>query len=278
MDRPQPRAPLTDRFPALRRLERSERSRRIPYIQQLGATDCGPACLAMALGYHGKEVTLDEVRRITGSGRDGSNALTMLEAGRWFGLRGRGIRLEIDDLEYLPAGSILHWEFKHFVVFDKIGKRGVDIVDPAMGRRRVSLDQFRRSFTGVALELEPSEDFQAGGKRAKGTWRHHWRLIEHSGLLSRVLVTSILIQVLALALPLLVGLLVDRVVPRGDHHLLMVLGAGLLMVVVFRFLTSAVRAHLVLSLQTHLDTQMTLDSIDHLLILPSRFFHVQLAC
>ncbi|MGH9869343.1 MAG: peptidase domain-containing ABC transporter [Candidatus Polarisedimenticolia bacterium] len=276
MDSPERASSLSERFPALKRLERAERRRRIPFVQQLSATDCGPACLAMVLGYHGKGVALEEVRSIVGSGRDGANALSLLEAGRWFGLRGRGIRLEAEDLEFLQPGAILHWDFKHFVVFDRLRKGRLDIVDPAAGRRQVSLEQFRRSFTGVALELEPSEEFQPGrGRRAQGTWRHHRRLIEHSGLLSRVVVISVLIQILAMALPLMVGVLVDRVVPRSDHHLLAVLGAGLLMVVVFRFLASCVRAHLVLSLQTHLDSKMTLDFMDHLVSLPYAFFHLR---
>ena len=63
---------LLDRFPAMRRLVRGER--RIPFVHQLSATECGAACLAMVLGYHGKEVRLEELRESTGSGRDGATA------------------------------------------------------------------------------------------------------------------------------------------------------------------------------------------------------------
>src|SRR5215813_7111113 len=134
MARPAPDARLTERFPVLRRLEQSQGGGKIPFLQQLSATDCGPACLAMVLGYFGKDLTLDEVRQVVGANRDGSNALALLEAGRWFGLRGRGVRIEVQDLEYLQPGAILHWEFKHFVVFDRVHGDAVEIVDPAMGR------------------------------------------------------------------------------------------------------------------------------------------------
>jgi len=263
---------LTERFPALERLQPQGRARRIPFIQQLAATDCGAASLAMVLAYFGKEVPLEQVRQVTGTDRDGSDALSILEAARWYGLRGRGIRLEVEDLEYLEPGAILHWDFNHFVVFEKLHKGGVDLVDPAYGRRRVSMEQFRRSFTGVALTLEPSESFQpAKGERLK-TWRYLGRLLEHRPLLSRILTVSVLIQVFALAVPVLTGVLVDRVVPRADYHLLTVLSVGLLSIVMFRFLSSILRAHLLLSLQTHLDTQMTLDFIDHLVDLPFAYF------
>ena len=50
---------LPNRYPALRRLGETLRGRRIPWIRQLTGTECGAACLAMVLGYHGKQVRLD---------------------------------------------------------------------------------------------------------------------------------------------------------------------------------------------------------------------------
>ncbi len=263
---------LTDHFPALAGLQSPGGARRIPYIQQLAATDCGAACLAMVLAFFGKKVPLDQVREVIGTSRSGADALSILEAARWYGLRGRGIRLETDDIGYLDPGAILHWEFNHFVVFERQCSGGVDIVDPGFGRRHISIQQFHRSFTGVALTLEPSENFQPTRGESRKTWRYLGRLLEHRQLLSRILMVSVLIQVFALAVPVLTGVLVDRVVPRADYHLLTVLSIGLLSIVVFRFLSSVLRAHLLLSLQTHLDTQMTLDFIDHLVDLPFAYF------
>src|SRR5581483_10490678 len=68
---------LVDRFPALRRLGRNRR--RIPFIQQLSESECGAACLAMVLEYHGKQVSLEEVRETCAVNRDGVNARTLLE-------------------------------------------------------------------------------------------------------------------------------------------------------------------------------------------------------
>src|SRR5262249_43551186 len=111
------RAGVAERFPALRRLGLNlNRTRRIPFIQQLSDTECGAACLAMVLGYFGKEVSLEEVRDVCGGGRDGMNALSILNGGNLLGLRGRGVKVDVEQLELLEAGTILHWEFQHFVV------------------------------------------------------------------------------------------------------------------------------------------------------------------
>src|SRR5438132_357116 len=80
------------------------RQRSIPYIQQMSAGDCGAACLAMVLGYHGRAARLSELRDLMALDRDEASALALLNAADWYGLRGRGVKMDIADLEYLDAG------------------------------------------------------------------------------------------------------------------------------------------------------------------------------
>jgi ABC-type bacteriocin/lantibiotic exporter with double-glycine peptidase domain len=263
---------LVERFPALRKLAAQDTTRRIPFIQQLSATECGAACLAMVLASYGKHVPLSDVRDMTSAQRDGVSARTLLQAARHYGLRGRGVRVELEALPYLDKGTILHWEFAHFVVFERWRKDGVEIVDPACGRRWVSMEQFSHSFTGVALTFEPADDFQPVADRRHVVWRYVQHIVGHSGLVVRLGVLSLLLQLFALAVPMLTGMLVDRVIPHGDAQLLSVLGIGLLAMVVFHGLASLIRSHLLLYLRTHLDSQMTLGFLEHLISLPYAFF------
>jgi len=263
---------LLERFPALHRLGSHRRAQRIPYIQQVTATDCGAASLAMVLAYHGKFLRLEEVRDVVGVDRNGATAMELLNAAHFYGLRGRGVKIEVEELEYLDPGSILHWEFGHFVVFAGLRRDGVEILDPAFGKRCVPREQFRRSFTGVALLLEPGDGFEPEGARQGHLWRYLKQVVGHSNRFSRLLMTSIVLQLFALGTPALTSALVDRVVPRGDYHLLQVLGVGLLSIVAFNFLATLLRAHLLLHLRTYLDARMTLGFCEHLVDLPYAFF------
>jgi len=260
-------------FPSLEKLARSRRGQKVPFVQQLEATDCGAACLAMVLGHLGRDVGLDEVREAAGtSGRDGTDASAIVRAAEWYGLRSRGLALDIDHLRYLPPGTILHWEFNHFVVFDRLSKKGVEIVDPGMGTRVVPLAKFSESFTGVALVFEPSDEFEP---KRRGRGRLGWYMTQLAGqrhVLTRVFVTSILLRVFALALPLVTAVIVDRVVPRADTNLLLVVAIGLGGLLVFQMITTLVRSHLLLQLRTNLDTRLTLGFVDYLSRLPFDFF------
>jgi len=276
--RSQPRAPtpatvrLLGAFPALRRLGRDLGGREIPFVQQVTVTDCGAACLAMALGLHGREVSLDEVRTAMAVGRDGVSAHLLLETAAFYQLRGRGVRIDIEDLEHLPRGSILHWNLSHYVVFDRVDGQVVRIVDPAFGPRSVPRDEAGRCFTGVALTLERGDDFVRSGPKESPIRRHLRAIFAGTSDWRRVVVLSVLLQLLSLVLPMVEGRLIDRVVPRDDLHLLGVLCAGLATILVFHFLASVSRAQIMLQLRTRFDATMTFGFIDHLLRLPYAFF------
>ncbi len=246
--------------------------RTIPFIRQMEYADCGAACLAMVLGYFGKRVDLRELRDMTAAGRDGVTALSLVNAARAYGLRVRAVRADLADLQYLPRGSILHWEFSHFVVFERTTRKGIRVVDPARGRRVVSMADLRHAYTGVAILCEPSDGFDRARSRVKGTWRYLRPMLRQSRNMVRVVATSLIIRLAALGLPLLTLLVVDEIVPRNDHHLLVVLAAGVGMVIGYNFLSAFLRANLLLELQTRFDMGLTMGFIDHLVKLPYSFF------
>lgn len=257
-------------FPSLARLGRFKR--RVPFVAQAQSADCGAACLAMVLAYHGQHVELAVLRELAGIGRDGVSAGTVIEAAEHFGLRGRGLRVEVEDLAYVPAASILHWNFSHFVVFERVAARGVSIVDPAAGRRFVPWKQFRRSFTGVVLTFDAPTNVVRSRRERRPVKVYLEHLRRHSRSVWRVLFSSVILRLFALALPLLIGLIVDRVVPRGDRDFLLLVASGVGVLLVFQFLFSLIRSHMMLELRTQLDTQMTLGFLDHLTSLPYAFF------
>ncbi len=249
--------------------------RRVPYVQQLALADCGAACLTMTLRWFGRHTTLDEVRDTIGASRDGVSAWSLIRAAEKFGLRAEAVRLELPDVEYLPAGSILHWRLSHFVVFERVRRGGVDLVDPDGGPRFCPTEEFSRAFTGVAIVCEPGEAFVPGDRTGSPLARHARRVLAHRGVLARVVLASLILQALALALPVATGLVVDRVVPRADVPLLGLLAMGFAVVTAFTFFATYVRAHLLLTLRANLDLRMTATFLEHLLKLPFGFFQAR---
>jgi ABC-type bacteriocin/lantibiotic exporter with double-glycine peptidase domain len=250
-------------------------SKRLRFVPQTAAADCGSACLAMTLALHGRQVALDDVRRVTGLSRHGVDAQRLAAAAELFGLRARGVQLRTpEDLAFLDPGSILHWEFRHFVVFERAEKKGAWVLDPAVGRVFVPRAELDRALTGVALVFEPGPDFERGRGDARPSvlGRYVKRVLQHDGALTRAILLSILVQLFALAVPVLTGLLIDRVLPKGDRQLYWILAAGAATLVAFSALANFIRAHILLVVRTRLDAQLTTDFLEHLVHLPFSFF------
>jgi ATP-binding cassette subfamily B protein len=249
------------------------RERSIPFVPQLTPTDCGAASLAAVLAYHGKNLPAGNIRQALGGGRNGVSARQIVTVARTFGLRARGVAIELKSLAYLPTASILHWDLNHFVVFHKCDSKFLYIVDPGIGRRKIPLAEASKSLTGVAIVTEPGEGFtrEKASKHSRWTRYKDW-ILGIRGLWSRILVTTLFLQLLSLALPGLMGALVDKVVPRSDSQLLTLVSSGFLTLTSFYFLSSFLRARLLLHLRTKIEARMSFDFVEHLFALPYSFF------
>lgn len=248
--------------------------RRVPVLRQMTAVECGAASLAMILSYHGRKTSVSEVRERCGVGRDGLSALSIVRTARSYGLRVRAITLQENDFRFVSLPAIVHWGFNHFLIVEHWTSHHVDLVDPAMGRRRVTAEEFDNSFTGVVLTFEPGVNFDRSAAKRHVNLAHYAlnyaRLAPFS--LLQILGASLLLQLFGLVVPALTALVVDTIVPDKLQGALALLAVGLLILFVAQLTTMLLRSSVLLYLQTKVDTQMMLGFFEQLLALPVRFF------
>ncbi|MDQ7012156.1 MAG: cysteine peptidase family C39 domain-containing protein, partial [Mariprofundaceae bacterium] len=167
----------------------------LPVYRQAEAAECGLACIGMVAAYWGKEYDLPALRRKFPITLQGASLNDLIRVSKNMGLASRALKVDLGALPKLALPAILHWEFNHFVVLAKIGKDHVIIHDPAVGKRRISLPELSRSFTGVVLELRPDADFRKGKEKSRiGLWSF-FRQVKGLGFpLAQLLVLSLLLQ------------------------------------------------------------------------------------
>ncbi|HEY1354376.1 MAG TPA: peptidase domain-containing ABC transporter [Ktedonobacteraceae bacterium] len=257
----------------VRKLQRQ----RVPEIVQMSAVECGLASLAMILSYHGRKTSVAELRSQSGLGRDGLSALSIVKIARNFQMRVRALSLQESDLRHVPLPAIVHWEFNHFLVVERWTQKGVDVVDPAQGRRRLTHEEFDKSFTGVAITLEPGVHFDRTSASPRLSLRAY--LLQYIKktpfVLIEVLGSSILLQGLGLVFPLLTKFVLDEVLPFKMLGLLPMLGVGIVLLVFTQISGSLLREWLLVFLRARIDMQMMLDFFERLLMLPYTFFQVR---
>lgn len=187
-----------------------------PTIYQMEATECGAASLSMVFAYFGKYFPLEKMRIETGVSRDGCNAGNMMRAAKKYGLECHGYRKEPEDLKKLTPPCIIHWNFNHFVVFEGFKGKYAYINDPAMGRRKLTMEELDDSFTGIVLTFKPTPSFQKEKKPKTLLQFIKSRLQGQYGVLGKLLFTGLLLVFPGLLLPVLSQVFMDDVLVAGN--------------------------------------------------------------
>jgi ATP-binding cassette, subfamily B, bacterial len=249
--------------------------RRVPVILQQSNADCAAACLAMILTYHGRETGVAECRECISVGRDGVKASLIAKVARELGLRTKAYSGEPEHFQHVALPAIVFWEFKHYIVVERWSPTRVDVVDPAIGRRRLTTKEFDAGFTGVIMTFEPGIHFGRRSSDTAGPWRTYLGyMLGVPGIRSvllQVLAASLFLQVLGLVLPVSTKIVVDHVLPQGAS-LMTILGLGVAVIVLGQIITSYLRYALLIYVQARLDAQMMLGFFEHMLSLPLAFF------
>lgn len=243
-----------------------------PVILQMEATECGAACLAMVLAAHGRPVTLEEARVACATARDGVDAARLVVAARSFGLETHGLRREPEDLAALPMPLILHWNFDHFVVLDRVTRRGFVILDPACGRRVVDRAEFGRSFTGIVLRFEPGPAFERRHARRTtlGLLLDEARRSPDAIALTALL--GLVGIVPALTLTAAVGVFADHVVGQSRFAWALALLGALLAAGLLQFGLAVLHERIVAALRSKIATHVAVGGFWRALHLPASFF------
>jgi NHLM bacteriocin system ABC transporter peptidase/ATP-binding protein len=236
------------------------------------AVECGAAALGMVLGYHGRFVTLEELRVACGVSRDGTKASNILKAARSYGLTAKGFSKKPGDLPQMPLPMVVFWNFNHFVTVEGFAKDRVYLNDPGVGPRTVSLAEFDESFTGVVLVFEPGPGFQPGGSRPSLLAPLWNRLHGSQGGLLYVVLASLLLALTGLLIPAFAKVFVDYCLVLGFTTWVGPLLIGMALTAVLRAGLTWLQRHFLLRLETKLALTSSYRFFRHVLRLPIEFF------
>ena len=265
---------------SIRRWQQQRQRQQLHCVRQFDQEDCGAACLATVARSHGGELTLGRARELVGTGACGTTLLGLKRGAEQLGFHARAARADaamLSRLEELPRPLICHWQGNHWVVLHGGDQRRLLVADPAVGVRELSHAEFLAGWqNGILLLLEPDparfrQDHSAAEPAmGLGLVLRFIRPFRH--LLLQVLALNLLIGLLALGMPLLMQVLTDDVLIRGDSAMLASLSAGLMVLFVLRGGLSWMQGLMVSHFAQKLQLQMVLHYGQRLLQLPLSYF------
>lgn len=243
------------------------------FFRQSEAAECGLACLAMVASAHGLKLDLADLRRRFETSARGTSLKSLMSQASALGFLARPVQLEMKHLRDLKTPCILHWDFNHFVVLERAGSHRAVILDPALGRTRVSLKEVGSHFTGIGLELQPSAEFRPRDERARVDVRVlAGGVTGLSGRISHIVLVALALEAFAITAPFFSQLVVDEAIATHDLDLVPVIVCGFALLLMTQTALSVARAWLVTLLGRDVKLQWASNVLAHLLRLPTSFF------
>jgi len=257
--------------------------------RQHDAMDCGPTCLRMVAKYHGRNYTLESLRKKSEINREGVSLLGISEAAEQVGFRTVGVRLTWEQLQgeaTLPC--VVYWDQVHFVVVYKIRNNKVHIADPAKGKITYSKSAFlqqwiqnneNRQRTGIALLLEPTPKF-FDLKGETGRELNFGRLLQYvapyKNLVFQLALGLLAGSILQLILPFLTQAVVDVGIQNQDLNFIYLILIAQIMLFVGRTAVEFIRSWILLHMSTRINISILSDFLIKLMKLPMVFFDIKM--
>ena len=194
---------------------------------QPSQADCGVACLASVIHYHGGKPSLEKLRALSGTTAHGTTLLGLYQAAEQIGLIAEGLEAEsVRELKEFSEPVILQIatenDLPHYLVMYGVDSESGNAVvgDPAIGLRYYTLEEIDQIWQNkTLLKLTPAQNFVRSA--AEKERKRKWTLALLRGEASFLWMASSLafaISILTLSAIIFGGQFIDEILPTGNRQ------------------------------------------------------------
>lgn len=265
-------------------------ARVFPHYRQPDNKDCGPACIKIIAKFYKKTISLQYIRGLSETQRNGSRLLGISNASEAIGFRSLGVKIDVEKLKEVPLPCILHWNKNHYVVLYAIKKNIFYISDPAYGLLKYNKEEFLKKWIGndasecteegIALLLEPTttfykSDFQNEEKALGFTFLSQY-ILKYKNFLWQLIFGLVAASLLQLIFPFLTQSVVDVGIKNQDINFIYLILFAQLALFLGRTAVEVIRSWILLHLSTRINISLVSDFFIKLMNLPIAFFDTRM--
>lgn len=263
--------------------------KRFPFYPQLEAMDCGSTCLRMIARFYGRSYSLEYLREISNTGKEGSSLLDLSEAAETIGLKTLAVEADFLQLQdVIPKPCIINWGNNHFVVVYHQDESKVWISDPAQGKYKLNKDEFLLKWigeeafiesSGIVLICQSTSEFYTfnGKEPLKGSWQYVFNYFKHyKALIFQIIIGLFLGSTLQLLFPFFIKSIVDIGINNNDLPFVALVLIAQLILFISQISVEFIRNWNILHVGSRVNISLLSDFLIKLTKLPFRFFDSKL--
>jgi ATP-binding cassette subfamily B protein len=248
------------------------------FTQQQDQSDCGVACLLSIIQYYEGTNSLEKLRELSGTTKQGTTLLGLYQASNQLGFTSQGneadIQAIIDHKEPLILHVVIEERLQHYVICYGYENHKFIIGDPAKGIIYLTKEELEKIWTSkTCLTLTPNNNFIKSKTQKNNKKKWFIKLVkEDSKLISFSIILGLGIAILGMAMAIFSQKLIDDILPSKNFNKLItgiILVAFLLLV---KVLFTALRNFFLIRQSKDFNNRIIDSFYASLLHLPKPFF------
>ena len=241
-------------------------------IKQDGYKECGAASLLSIIRYYGGNISINKLVELTKTDKYGTNLYNIKKASLELGLEAKGYK--VDDIKLLHQlkqpfiCQIIEKNYEHFIVVYKIKNNKVQIMDPAIGKKIITIEELSKVWTSYIMIFNPIKkliyykEVKYLNKIILDT------ILKNKGIVFNILLLSIIFTIISFIYTFYFQIVLD--IHIYNNLLVVTFIFSLLLLV--RCITSFFRNELLIYLIQKLDCTCILNTFQKVLLLPFNYY------
>ena len=248
------------------------------FILQHDQFDCGVACLLSLIQFYGGSNSLEKLRELSGTTKQGTTLLGLYQASNKLGFTAQGneadIQSVIDHKEPLILHVVIEERLQHYLVCYGYENNKFIIGDPTKGITSYTKQELETVWKSkTCLTLKPNADFVKTETQNKNKKKWFLKLLkEDYRLISFSFLCGLGIAVLGMAMAIFSQKLIDDILPSKDFRKLITGIALVAFLLLVRVLFTALRDYFLIRQTKDFNNRIVDSFYSSLLNLPKPFF------
>lgn len=242
-------------------------------------SDCGVACLSSIIKFNGGIQSLENLRELSGTNKQGTTLLGLHQAANKLGFNAQGCEADIPALIEHGEPVILHTalenKLQHYIVcYDYDEKKGFKIGDPAKGIYYLTKEELGKIWVSKScLTLVPNKDFVSSKQDSKAQKEWFINLLqEDKKFLGFSVLLGAFVATLGMAMAVFSQKLIDDILPSENISKLITGIVLLAILLLARVGFSVLREYFLLIQSKDFNNRINSQFYTSLLKLPKPFF------
>ena len=253
--------------------------KKIVVVRQEEIKDCGAASLLSIIKYYGGNISLQKLREMTKTTKNGSTAFHLIECAKQLGFSSKGIECSsINDLKSkidtpFIAHLIINKSYKHYVVVYNLDfkKNIITIMDPNIGIKKLSFDEFEKSWSKIIITFIPIKKII--NLKTSNTIK---KLIKNFICSNKKLVVNLFLLSLFTTIFSIIGsyyfkILIDNFVINSLNNFY-IISFIFLIITILKIISDFFRNQILIYINEKIDFELMISSFKHIICLPYDYF------